>query len=325
MAGAFFVIVVYSMWLARRQLADVIRRAFGRQAEEPDDDEPLSYPAAFWGFIIGTAILVAWCVVAGMTPVVALAMILLFYVIMVAMAKFVADGGLLFVQAAFGPGHLMGTAVGTPALGPANLTILNVLQFIFMYDMRGYLMPSVMDSLRLGDGPKLRRRSLFTAIVLALVVGVIVSYISTLAFIYIRGGIKMQPWFLVQGNVLPYGRAIQQILNPTNTNWTDIGFTGVGAVVCGFLMFMRQHYVGWPIHPIGYAMGATLPLMEMWFPIFAGWAFKSIILRYGGRRSYVQFRPLFLGLILGEFGIAALWLLIDFFTTAPLQAHTIFP
>lgn len=321
-AGAFIVIVVYSIWLARRQLAEVARRAFGKGDDTVDEQEPMSYAFAFWGLIIGTIAMVAWCWVAGMNPIIALIMILLFYVIMIALAKVIADGGLLFVQASFRPGDLMTTTVGTSPFSAANLTIMNIIQFIFMYDLRSFLMPSVLDGFRLSDGPRLKRRSLFIAMVIAIAAGVVVSYISTLFWIYRTGGIKMSQWFLIQGNVLAYTRSISQITNPATTNWHDLTFVILGGAFCWLMMFLRQRYVGWPLHPIGYAMGSTLPMYQLWFPIMVGWMIKSLILRYGGRQAYVRFRPIFLGLIVGEFGIAGIWMIVE--RLLGLPGHMIF-
>jgi cell division protein FtsX len=41
--------------------------------------------------------------------------------------------------------------------------------------------------------------------------------------------------------------------------------------------------------------------------------FKAIILKYGGAKGYRLLRPFFLGMVLGAFGAAGLWLIIDAF------------
>ena len=48
-----------------------------------------------------------------------------------------------------------------------------------------------------------------------------------------------------------------------------------------------------------------------WLSIFLAWLCKATILRYGGVRAYRALLPFFLGLILGEFTTACLWLFID--------------
>jgi hypothetical protein len=41
---------------------------------------------------------------------------------------------------------------------------------------------------------------------------------------------------------------------------------------------------------------------------------KAIILKYGGPLLYTRLRPFFLGLVLGAFGTAGIWLIIDLCT-----------
>ena len=45
--------------------------------------------------------------------------------------------------------------------------------------------------------------------------------------------------------------------------------------------------------------------------------------RWGGLRGFRRFRPFFLGLVLGEFLIAALWLGID--ALLGVTGHNVFP
>jgi hypothetical protein len=53
---------------------------------------------------------------------------------------------------------------------------------------------------------------------------------------------------------------------------------------------------------------------QLWFSIFLAWLFKLLAMKYGGPSFFRRTRPFFLGLILGQFTIAGLWLLIDLFT-----------
>ena len=85
---------------------------------------------------------------------------------------------------------------------------------------------------------------------------------------------------------------------------------GVGTTLG--LAVMRALYAWWPLHPLGYTMGPSWPMIQLWFSVFIGWALKSVILRYGGFRRFREAKPFFLGLVVGEFSAAGIWLLIDF-------------
>ena len=79
--------------------------------------------------------------------------------------------------------------------------------------------------------------------------------------------------------------------------------------------FMRARFVWWPLHPVGLVASCTLPIMaRAWFSIFLAWLFKILILKYGGIGVYRKSIPFFLGLILGVFTTAGLWLVISAFT-----------
>ena len=53
------------------------------------------------------------------------------------------------------------------------------------------------------------------------------------------------------------------------------------------------------LHPIGYPMASTFAMRNMWFSTLVAWAIKTVILRYGGVKTYERSRSSFLGLILG--------------------------
>jgi hypothetical protein len=42
--------------------------------------------------------------------------------------------------------------------------------------------------------------------------------------------------------------------------------------------------------------------------------FKLLVIRYTGLRGYVQFRPLFMGIILGDILGAVLWIIVGWLT-----------
>jgi hypothetical protein len=87
--------------------------------------------------------------------------------------------------------------------------------------------------------------------------------------------------------------------------------TGIGALIMGLLMWARHRFLWWPLHPLGFTIGAVWLMDVVWFSIFLAWLLKAIILKYGGARGYHVTRPFFLGLILGQFTCAGFWLIVD--------------
>jgi hypothetical protein len=80
---------------------------------------------------------------------------------------------------------------------------------------------------------------------------------------------------------------------------------------------MRMNFSWWPLHPLAYAVSASWTMIVFWFAALTAWVLKTFIQRYGGMRLYIQLRPLFLGLILGEFIIALIWTCISAATNVP--------
>jgi len=88
----------------------------------------------------------------------------------------------------------------------------------------------------------------------------------------------------------------------------------VGGAMVALLAWLRINFVWWPIHPLGFVMATSWASLNLWFSLFLGWLFKLLTIRYTGLRGYVQFRPLLMGVILGDVLGAVFWNTIGYFT-----------
>ncbi|MFC1716216.1 DUF6785 family protein [Candidatus Poribacteria bacterium] len=335
MAGAIIALVLFAAWRMRSHLADIFRKAFNRGSEVDDSGEVISYRFALLGLFVGTIIMCLWSMAAGASLAVILPALIIFYITMIAMTRMISEGGMLFIQTPFRPLDLIIPVTGSTILGSSNLTILAYQEMVFMFDIRSSLMPSVMDSLKLSEGSvvlgktqdtklehKARRARLGIAIFLSIIVTMAISYITVLIIGYRYGGANLSQWFFVGGPQVPFRRLSDMLFHPRSPSGVWLGFMGIGAVFMIFLTIMRAQFFWWPFHPIGYAMGCSWPMIQLWCSILLGWFFKSIILRYGGLRAYVKFRTFFLGMVMGEFLSGGVWLIVDFI--AGKSGHRIF-
>jgi hypothetical protein len=96
-------------------------------------------------------------------------------------------------------------------------------------------------------------------------------------------------------------------------NLPDLSFIFVGAAGALLVALMYQRFFWWPLHPIGCTTGSSWGIQMFLLSIFLGWFFKYIVLKYGGFRAYSKVKPLFLGLILGEYVIGAIWIIVGLF------------
>ncbi len=248
--------------------------------------------------------------------------IILFFITFIGMTRLVSEGGMLFISIPTRPSSILFPFAGSAVFGPHNLVMLTIVEYVLMFDIRASLMPSIMDSFKISDGAKLKRRHLTVGIIIAVLLALVVSYWVVLKFMYSRGGINCLTWFTIGLPNYYLSRTKDLILNGQPPNAVYIVTMAIGAGAMLFLFWMRRTFLWWPFHPIGYAMGCSWPMIQLWFSIIVGWAIKSVILKFGGLKAYRKLMPVFLGLVLGEFTTAAIWVIIDMFTG--VKGHRIF-
>lgn len=310
MIGAFITLFGYMAWASRRQLFDIWQQAV-RPVPGADDGEPMPFRKAVFGLLLGVLALTVWCMAAGLNPWLALAVFGLFFMFAIMLTRLVSEGGLLFVQA-FRPTDVMIAGLGTSILGARSLTLLSFIQKAFMFDLRASLMPSLMDVHKLSHAAGLHPRRLLPWLSAAIIVSVVSSYVSFLLMAYNLGGIRFTSWFMINSPQQTLQFVVAYLNNPYPTTVANWVLMIAGGVITVALSLMRSLYAWWPLHPLGYAMGPSWPMIQLWFSVMIGWALKSVILRYGGFRRFRDLKPFFLGLIVGEYSAAGLWLLIDF-------------
>jgi hypothetical protein len=315
MLGAFLIFAGFIAVLLRRR-AQVVWQHLARRAEAEDGDEPLSYRGAVLCGALGLAIIVAWCSAAGAGPVLAVVSVILFGMVAVVLTRCVSEGGLLFIQAPFRPLDMIGLAAGTGFIGPPAMTSMAFVQRVFMLDLRTFLLPSLLDSYKLAGQAGVSLRRLMFPIALAIGTAVASSYVAMMLIPYRYAGVSLAPWFLLHSPQQPFKTLAARLVNPAQPNPLGILFVAVGALVTAGLFAMRARFVWWPFHPMGFAMGPSWPMIQLWFSILVGWVAKSLLLRYGTAKTYDRAKPFFMGLVVGEFVAAAVWLVVSQLTGA---------
>ena len=277
--------------------------------------------AALLGLFLFGGLMCVWWTQAGIRLWLAIVALLLFLLITTALARWVSEGGMLFIQAPFRPVDIVGAFAGTPVIDPRSLTNLVFVQRVFIFDLRAFMLPSLLDAYKIAEG-RINRRALLAALLLGILVAIPVSYWSFMNTVYRRGAATLSPWFMLVSPQQPPWIITHILLNPQGPSPSSIVLVAVGAATALACGAMRARYIWWPLHPIGYAMGPSWPMIQMWFSIFLGWLAKSLILRYEAARGFQRSRPFFLAMVLGEFTAAALWLIIDVLAGKP--GHRIF-
>jgi len=312
-AGAFLALVASGLWIARGHLNMVWRRVIGEVGSQADEHEILSYRVAFWGMIGGLGLIGWWLAASGMPVLVVPLFLILAFVFFVGLTRVVAESGMAeAVAPAIAPTTVAGW-LGWGPLGDRGITSL-ALTYVWTSDIRTFVMASAATSLKLADVIDAKQRRLFWGFILAIIAALVTSMWLTITRAYTQGGVTMNPWFFSGAVQAAYKWAQEWIVQQPGPSIVGLIYTAIGAGIYLVLTALRFRSPAWPFHPIGYCIGSVWIMDRIWFTIFLTWLTKSAILRYGGMVWYQNLRPVFLGLICGQFICNAAWLVIDWLT-----------
>jgi len=312
--GAMIVLVLFGLWVGRGHPKEVLRKTLGDAPDVDDSGEILSYRAAFLCLVGGLVFCGLWLWASGLPPLIVLLFLSAALVLFVGVTRIVAEAGVAAARAPMAAPDFVVSGIGCPALSPVGLTTL-AFAYIWAADIRTFVMASCANGLKLGESITSRsKRPLFWAMGVSIVVSLIGSVWIILKLSYTYGGINLNPWFFHGGALAPFNYIASKFNSPTLVHWGGWLSTGIGAGLMGLLMLARQHFLWWPLHPLGFPIGGIWVVDEISFSIFLAWLIKAVVLKYGGPRLYRRTRPFFLGLILGQYTTAGIWLVIDFFT-----------
>ena len=319
--GALIVLVVFGLWLGRSHLRDVLRKAFKGDPEVDDSREIMSYRAAVFCWIGGIIVMSIFLWLSGLPPWAAVATVLMAILIFVGLTRVVVESG---VATAVGPmisSSFVVSTAGSSALGPAGMVGM-AFTYVWAADIRTFVMASCAHGLKLGEHLGRNVRPLFWLMLLAILVSVVGSVYMILHLSYEYGGINLNGWFFGGGPRAPFDYIAVKLNTPTTANIAGWVHTAIGGGIMALLMLARHHLLWWPLHPIGFTIGAVWLMDQLWLSIFLAWLIKITVMKYGGPTLYRRTRGFFLGLIMGQFFIAGLWNIIDYFTG--MTGNTVF-
>jgi len=313
--GAYLVLTGYTVYIALPHLKHVARAAVGLENAN-DDDELLPYRTAVFGMVICFLGAALWMTMAGMTAWLALLSLAVFvFVIALVMARSTAEAGLLMTESSFRPLDIYRVFAPIHTLGKSSLAVMMVMDTTFFIELRGLLLTAFLDSLKIAQSARIRLRLFLPAFVGSVVIAMVVGAIFQIWLPYREGAVNMYWYSYYFSNRIGLFDYEPVMRGPVDgVGWQGPFFLVVGATFTAFLAYMRYNFLWWPFHPIGYALCASWTILVFWFPCVVAWAIKSVTIRFGGMRVYRAARPLFLGMVLGEFATAVVWGLISWST-----------
>ena len=312
-AGAMVVLVLMSIWASRRHLGDVMRKAFRGDADVDDSGEILSYRMAVFGLLIGTIVMCVWLWMSGLNIIVVLVLITAALMLYIGITKVIMQGGIPSIVPPTIASDVVISGLGSRLLGPVGLTSL-AFTWVWGSDLRTFPMVPCAHGLKMGESMHVRKRFLFWAFMLAIVISLLTSFWFVIKLAYTHEGLNLNSWFFIGGAKWPFEMAVKKILHPTGPSLGGWITMGIGAGFMVLLTLMQRRFYWWPFHPVGFAVSSVWLMNALWLSIFLSWLLKTLILKYGGGKVYRKSVFFFLGMPLGQYVCAGVWFIIDILT-----------
>lgn len=306
--GSMLVVAFVVAWTARGHILSVLRLLRSPSAAPPDDDY-IPQRWALVGLAGASTVMVVLCLRAGVSVHIGAAVIGVYLLVSTVLTWMVANGGMLVVQAPFYPTDYVRILFGTRAVGLGAIPVLGIPQHSLMRGWEQLAMPHMMHGLYIGGRTGMGRSRLTFALAVAVVVSLLVGCAATLRLGYAEGASTFAlggRWF----SQTPFRRAASSIQDPRPTEWVEVYSLILGAAATVAMVGLRRRFVGFPLHPVGYAVGASSAPYFLWSSLLIAWCVKSLVIRIGGPKTYHEARPLFLGLVLGDYLMAGVWTVV---------------
>jgi hypothetical protein len=302
--GAYIAFCLYSLWLSRGYLRQVLLCALGRKSDLDDREEPIRYRWAIAGIAAGMVALCWFSYRIGMGLWLPIPFFLIYFALAVAITRMRAEMGTPVHDLHFtGPDWIMQETFGPRSFSGGQLTAFSMF-FWFNRAYRSHPMPHQLEAFKMAEQTRSDYRKWFWALAVFGVIAGLAAFWAMLHLMYSYGASAKSR--------ISFGAEAYNNLQGWLNTPKQGSFPAEMAIAIGFLMAMalqamRVRFTWWPFHPLAYAVTASWEINLVWLPLFIAWLLKVIILRYGGRGGFQRSIPFFLGLMLGQFVIGSLW------------------
>jgi hypothetical protein len=305
-AGGFIALAMVTLWLDRRFLSQVLRRAVGLRPSLPNEgEEGMSYRTATFGAVVGLAVLWWLFQRGGMAAWVTGIFLAHYFLMMIMMCRVRAQLGPPSHQF-YGamPGWVLPTVAGTGALGMRTMGMFYMLRPL-LEEQRNHPMPIQLEALKMAEGGRMERRRLAALMAIVPVVALLAFFWATLHTGYHLG--------MASGHTNNFytrigGWATDELRTQAeNPSGIDVGGSMaivVSIVITSLLYYLKLQFAWWPLHPVAYPISTSNTIAGIAPALFLTWLIKSLLLRYGGLRAHRTALPLFLGFIVGDATVA---------------------
>ncbi len=309
--GGYIALMVSVLWLDRRYLIQVVRKACGLRSVADDREEAFSYRTAVLGALVGLGFLWYFLSRAGMTGAVASGWLLLYFVMAMTIGRIRAHLGPPNTEL-YGamPPYALTEFPGTRAIGSRGVAMLSLLR-PYTGEQRPNPAPAQLEALRMAERAPIDATRLAWILVAVVPLTMLCYFWASLHFGYHLGlGTARIDRSLVFVAREACSEADARLRTPAGPNWGGVQAVGVGFGGTVLLMAIKLQFPAWPLHPVAFPLAFCYPIDAMLPAMVIAWAAKSLLLRYGGLRAHRRALPFFLGLIVGSATMALIQSLV---------------
>lgn len=316
--GGYFVLALALLWSARRYLAGVVRSLLGRR-QATDTEDLVATPTerlGFWGLVAGFAFILWWSWQVGLSLPWAGLLIGLFPLVSMVTARVVCEAGMFIYASPFRLDQLLFRLAGYRRIGAANVTLMTMMSWVQIRSTATQFLPQAFQCLKTSSLIEVPRTRTVLWMMAAIALALAVCHLTIPSVIYNYGVFKLGWW--PQGSGLGTTNRLvsdlRAVVRPGVEEYIGM-VTGAGFTL--LLVTLRQRFVWWPFHPLGYVAWIGWPTERYWLSIFLGWVFKLFVVRFMGYQAFQRLKPAAYGLILGICFILTFWPVFHFFIPGP--------
>ncbi len=319
------------------------------EAEGPSQD---NQAYSVWGarLFVGAGIgMVVWICLTGMDWPFAILTAFMILLIQLVTSRLIAESGIFLMGGRYAILAVMLGLFGIETVGPYNGLLIALIGTMFTYEIRGIFMPYIVNALDLAERRGLSPGKMAAWFFPVIISGLILSIAASLYVQHSFGQSSVDPVARDNFSLAAFREAIsvdqalegrgkleearQSSLGERLGKWAVhpniiSGFAaGFGLVILFYILRLR--FVNFALHPLLFIVWMSWGASVFGFSFLCGWLLKTLITKYGTEKTYRDFKPLILGLIIGEILAAVLSLIattaIFVFTPVNPQPYSIMP
>ncbi|MHC4885026.1 MAG: DUF6785 family protein [Planctomycetota bacterium] len=234
-------------------------------------------------------------------------------------ARLVCESGMPNLVPGWAPSGLLIKLLGPAAIGAGPMTFILYLGSILATGISATtLMPYLATAIKVGEDNEVNQRRFLPLLQGIMILALVVGFGATLYTLYRNGAgnvtarnldMATRHIFTLQDRGQLDASSAATGLGKLSLAVFDLktsSFFGAGLIAVVLTYLVRFRSSKWPIHPILFVTVGLLATYSTWFCFLAGWLIKNLVVKFGGGTSYQKYKPIFLGLILGEVAVYAM-------------------